>query len=87
MFLPGKRQKAVPMRNSPIIGGFPLLLRLLGGFLGHDDLTAVIIAAVAANVMGELGLFASGALDNRGSLKLPVGQTRTRAGLGMSSLW
>ena len=63
------------------------LLRLFGGCFHNHNLPTIIIAAVAANAVGKLGLLAPGAFGDRGFLKLPVGQSRTGTGLGMPTLW
>ena len=59
----------------------------LASFCCLDDLFAVIVTALRANVMRHLRLVALRAGNVAGSRELPVGAALVAAGLGSLALW
>jgi hypothetical protein len=56
-------------------------------FLDFDDFTALVLAALGANAVGQHGLVAFGALGQTGALQVIVRAARGGALLGVASFW
>ena len=82
----GQCCKTHPYEKMPIQASFRRnVLRVLLFFVDHDDLLAILIAAMLAYAVRQLHLVALFALDDRGKFQLPVRATGTAAGLGYFS--